>query len=209
MSERLTDERLSEIRASVLHRAMRPYEFHEPTEALALLAEIDRLRGERQWLPIETAPKMRKIIVSYLNALGKRRCVMACYYKAHSLEMHDDYADVGENDEVSGESFAPEGWYEEHDQDSPLMRLQEEPTHWMPIPAAPDATVPPRPQEATGLSVHHSIVAPKRHEDPTCEHGRAWDVHCCGCHSGFLFDIASCTCLGDHTTRQQGEERKP
>lgn len=25
-------------------------------------------------------------------------------------------------------------------------------------------------------------------EEPTCEHGTAWDVHCCGCHSGFLFD---------------------
>ncbi len=31
--------------------------------------------------------------------------------------------------------------------------------------------------------------------DPVCEHGTAMDVHCCGCHSGFLFDIQSCTCL--------------
>jgi hypothetical protein len=30
--------------------------------------------------------------------------------------------------------------------------------------------------------------------DVTCEHGTAMDVHCCNCHSGFLFDINSCVC---------------
>jgi hypothetical protein len=89
------------------------------------------------WRPIESAPKMRKIIVSYENELGKRRCVMACYYKAHSLEMHDDYAEVGEYNEATGQSFAPEGWYEEHDSDNPIMTLQGEPDFWMPLPAPP------------------------------------------------------------------------
>jgi hypothetical protein len=31
-------------------------------------------------------------------------------------------------------------------------------------------------------------------QDVTCEHGVAMDVHCCNCHSGFLFDAASCVC---------------
>lgn len=31
--------------------------------------------------------------------------------------------------------------------------------------------------------------------DVTCEHGVAMDVHCCGCHSGFLFDSRKCTCF--------------
>lgn len=31
--------------------------------------------------------------------------------------------------------------------------------------------------------------------DPTCEHGVAWDVHCCGCHSGFIFDSRKCVCF--------------
>ncbi len=34
-------------------------------------------------------------------------------------------------------------------------------------------------------------------EEPACEHGKAWDVHCCGCHSGFLFDAMSCTCMDE------------
>lgn len=91
------------------------------------------------WQPIETAPTMRKVIVHYVNALGKHRCVMACYYLEHSLEMHDDYADVGIYDEVSGESYAPAGWYEEHDTENPIIQLQGEPTHWMPLPKPPSA----------------------------------------------------------------------
>ena len=93
----------------------------------------------KDWQPIETAPQMRKVIVFYINALGKRRTVMACYYKAHSLEMDDDYTDVGEVDD-GGQSFAPAGWYEEHDSDEPLMPLQAEPTHWMPLPDPPKAS---------------------------------------------------------------------
>ena len=30
--------------------------------------------------------------------------------------------------------------------------------------------------------------------DVVCEHGTAVDVHCCGCHSGFLFDRGLCRC---------------
>lgn len=33
-----------------------------------------------------------------------------------------------------------------------------------------------------------------RDGDPVCEHGTAVDVHCCNCHSGFLFDIDWCVC---------------
>lgn len=91
----------------------------------------------RYWQPIETAPKMRKILVFYVNALGKQRCVLACYYNNFALEMDDDYVEVGTFDEASGISYAPAGWYEEHDSDNPLMPLQEEPTHWMPLPDPP------------------------------------------------------------------------
>ena len=31
-------------------------------------------------------------------------------------------------------------------------------------------------------------------EDVVCEHGTAMDVHCCNCHSGFLFDLQACVC---------------
>jgi len=31
-------------------------------------------------------------------------------------------------------------------------------------------------------------------ENELCSHGTSLDIHCCDCHSGFLFDIDSCTC---------------
>ena len=33
--------------------------------------------------------------------------------------------------------------------------------------------------------------------DWVCQHGTAMDVHCCNCHSGFLFDSDSCRCTFD------------
>ena len=37
-------------------------------------------------------------------------------------------------------------------------------------------------------------------DGPVCEHGTAVDVHCCNCHSGFLFDADSCVCVFDGDT---------
>ena len=79
---------------------------------------------------------MRKVIVHYKNELGKDRCVMACYYTARALEMSDDYQDVGEW-EGAEDGYAPEGWYEEHDQDDPIMHLAGVPDAWQPLPKPP------------------------------------------------------------------------
>jgi DNA (cytosine-5)-methyltransferase 1 len=46
---------------------------------------------------------------------------------------------------------------------------------------------------AAGANTEQS--APRRSNEPTCEHGVAWDVHCCGCHSGFIFDSRKCVCF--------------
>jgi hypothetical protein len=39
-------------------------------------------------------------------------------------------------------------------------------------------------------------------------HGTAIDVHCCNCHSGFLFNHDSCVCVfdGDDEPAEQAEE---
>lgn len=43
----------------------------------------------------------------------------------------------------------------------------------------------------------------QNHEgDWLCEHGTAMDVHCCGCHSGFVFDL-------DHECGHDDEELVP
>lgn len=43
------------------------------------------------------------------------------------------------------------------------------------------------------------IVHVDENGDAVCEHGVAVDVHCCNCHSGFLFDMNWCKCIGGHS----------
>lgn len=94
------------------------------------------------WQPIDTAPKGRKVIVHYLNPLGNARVVMARYYPQHTLEMDDDPGETGDYDEASGVIYAPEGWYEEHDSDEPILPLGGVPSHWTAVPAPPGAESP-------------------------------------------------------------------
>jgi hypothetical protein len=85
-----------------------------------------------EWQPIETAPKGVKLIAGYPNRLGKWRSVMACYYLPGTLACDDDSADES--------GYAPEGWYEESETHDHIMRTDEPPTHWMPLPKSPTAT---------------------------------------------------------------------
>ena len=83
-----------------------------------------------QWQPIETAPKTgRKIIVAYTNRNAKPRTVMARW-------LTDEQAAETDSDGVGLEG----GWYECIDNwdDYTEVAIHEgEPTHWMPLPAAP------------------------------------------------------------------------
>lgn len=128
----------------------RGYEFHTPEQlsrtiaarkahALRVAKRIIAAYEAAKWRPIEEAPHMRKIIVTYHNEAGKRRTVMACYYEDHALEMHDDYADVGVWDEATGDSFAPAGWYEEIDHEGDIYPLGGDPEFWQPLPEPPAA----------------------------------------------------------------------
>lgn len=83
-----------------------------------------------EWQPIETAPKTGvKIIVTYLNRLGNKRTVMARW-------VTDDEAAESDHDGVGLEA----GWYEcidNWDEYTEVTIHEGEPTHWMPLPAAP------------------------------------------------------------------------
>jgi hypothetical protein len=87
--------------------------------------------GDTAWLPIERAPKGRKLIVGYWNPLGNWRSVMGCYYLDGTLESETDES-----------GFAPEGWYEETEAYEYLMPMGQEPTHYQPLSAPP-----PKPKE--------------------------------------------------------------
>jgi hypothetical protein len=90
------------------------------------MSAVDLRHGE--WMPIETAPKGRIVLVYYKNRLGNGRTMRARYYQPETLD--SDTTDSG---------WADEGWYEESEAYEYLMPLDGEPTHWAPLPPAPEA----------------------------------------------------------------------
>ncbi len=56
-----------------------------------------------------------------------------------------------------------------------------------PLPAVPEPTGNNFPD-----ALKQAVRAARREREPdvVCEHGTAMDVHCCNCHSGFIFDFS-------------------
>jgi hypothetical protein len=54
--------------------------------------------------------------------------------------------------------------------------------------------------------IQRGMAAPAATPDVVCQHGTAMDVHCCNCHSGFLFDSDSCVCALETSPSQTPEE---
>lgn len=83
-----------------------------------------------EWKSIESAPKNRKVLAAYRNALGNWRIVTACYHT--ELDWSDDHYPMDSDSE-----FAPEAWYEESDSAETIYPTSSPPTHWMPLPSPP------------------------------------------------------------------------
>ncbi|MGZ3235745.1 MAG: hypothetical protein ACXU8A_00045 [Burkholderiaceae bacterium] len=83
-----------------------------------------------EWLPIETAPKTgRTILLGAFNKLGNWRTMRGQYFTQQQID-----------DEWEEPDFGAEGWYEtavEADDTPNCWSIN--PTHWMPLPAAPVA----------------------------------------------------------------------
>ncbi|MFM0270149.1 hypothetical protein PQQ59_06160 [Paraburkholderia aspalathi] len=92
--------------------------------------QADHIADERkmEWLPIETAPKTgRTVLLGYPNSAGKWRTVrgqwMSEAYIADYWEEPDD---------------VEPGWFETSEEADDVPNCWRiEPTHWMPLPAAP------------------------------------------------------------------------
>lgn len=91
-------------------------------------AAIAALQAEPQgWMPIETAPKNKVLLLGYFNAAGRWRTVRGEWF---SQEEIDEQWEEPENGEP--------GWYETCvNADDPPNCWPIEPTHWMPLPTPP------------------------------------------------------------------------
>jgi len=110
-------------------------------------AELAKLNQEPvkqvSWLPIETAPKGKKIIVSYKNACGKDRTVFAKYIEKFTEESSCD-SEMDEYDEKTDTYYLKEGWVELIDNwdefSSVYFDSKNVVTGWMPAPPVKEVT---------------------------------------------------------------------
>ena len=135
----MTNEALkSELRESAIIMANLPTEFGVAclTEAGAqriakVLTDAATAMEAGGWLPISEAPKGRKVLAGYKNKLGNWRTVTARYYLPQTLLLEDD------RDDLDDDGYAPEGWYEESETQEVILRIEEPPTHFQPLPTPP------------------------------------------------------------------------
>lgn len=91
-------------------------------QALTDRAELERLKAQTTWRPVETAPKDGRVLLLYGVQL-KRRIFGSGYW-------------------FQGVPGDGEGWIAQafHTQPSDDMRGSFTPTHWMPLPSPPSPT---------------------------------------------------------------------
>lgn len=79
------------------------------------------------WRPIESAPKDgRCVLLTYKNALGKTRVVIGAF---ESVLKADEFEDETGNQAMSDPAWHETSWVSEE-----AHHVEEDPTHWMPIP---------------------------------------------------------------------------
>jgi hypothetical protein len=88
----------------------------------------------------------KKVLAHYLNALGKRRTVIAEWVPATWREDSPaGESDDGEYDEETDKFYWPEGWYEQIENWADFAAIavcEGEVTHWQPLPPGPHFALP-------------------------------------------------------------------
>ena len=94
----------------------------------------DAEKDAARWQPIETAPQTgRTILLGYLNSHGHWRTMRGQWFSKEEI------AETWEEAEACEEL---EGWYETSEEADDIPNCwATEPTHWMPVPKAPDCAI--------------------------------------------------------------------
>jgi hypothetical protein len=94
------------------------------------MSTIARILARFMWMPISTAPKQEKLLVSY-RPYRHPWVTTAAYYAEKTLEASDERYDDGDD-----EGFVPAGWYEVGCESETFWALTKDPTHWRSLPRA-------------------------------------------------------------------------
>ena len=85
-----------------------------------------------EWQPIETAPKGDGVLISIGNSV-----IRAMFIPEFTLEDNSNYLGDSSYKEENDTYYWPEGWYECNDHEDTHWLVDEQPTHWMPLPKPP------------------------------------------------------------------------
>ncbi len=85
-----------------------------------------------EWQPIETAPKRDGVLISIGNSV-----IRAMFIPEFTLEDNGNYLGDSSYKEENDTYYWPEGWYEWNDHEDTHWLVDEQPTHWMPLPKPP------------------------------------------------------------------------
>ncbi len=106
---------------------------------------IDELKGlVRDWVPVvERLPKPGQYVLAVFRySTGKQVVIRAMHAPPKTLS-EEDYGEFvtegAEYDEATDTTYWQEGWYECNDNEETHWRVNEEVTHWMPLPEVPHA----------------------------------------------------------------------
>lgn len=82
-----------------------------------------------EWMPIESAPRDKWLLLGYKNQLGNWRTVRGNWFSVHMIAEWEDF---------DGNPEDYEGWYETAENSDDLPNVWKiNPTHWMPLPKPP------------------------------------------------------------------------
>lgn len=110
----------------------------EKVKRIEQAAEIEALKAQLagKWIAVsERLPDLTPVLVVFINYHGKQVISRACWAEKHTLEAGHFEGDT-DYDEVTDESYWPEGWYEWNEAEETHW-LIEGVTHWQALPQPP------------------------------------------------------------------------